>query len=191
MILPNCGRRGTGLLLAAFLALFATVGAAAPGTPSPWVATTVQLKAAFLHKFPAFVEWPPGTFVEAHEPFVIGVLGADDVYRELREIAAGRPVQGRGVVVRRVDKATAPLPHVLYIGPDVASSNTAALSAWLGTPVLTVTDEEVRFQGTILRFVERDGGVRFEASLPQAQRAGLRISARLLAVAVRVIEVEP
>ena len=52
--------------------------------------------------------------------------------------------------------------------------------AWVGSP-------RGLESGGMLNFVPIDGRIRFEASLAHAQQAGLRLGARLLTVAERVV----
>jgi hypothetical protein len=76
-----------------------------------------EIKAAFLYKFGAFVEWPAETLAGPDGSFVIGVMGADAVAAELERITAGRTIQERAVTVRRVRRGE-PLGRlqILFIG---------------------------------------------------------------------------
>src|SRR5687767_10010101 len=85
---------GPALVAFAFLACTAPAHAADLARPS-------AVKAAYLHKFGSFVEWPEGTF-RAGEPFVIGVYGDDAVASELEELARSQRVDGRPVTVLRL-----------------------------------------------------------------------------------------
>ncbi len=176
-----------GLLLFTFgLVVTSAAGQDGPSAPE------AQVKAAYLHKFPGFVEWPSGSFTSATSPLVMGVAGAEAVYQELSRLAAGRQVQGRAVEVRRV---SLPLPdplHLLYIGPEARREAGALLARTVGRPVLTVTDDSaLQPAGAVLNLVEIEGRVRFEASPSAATASGLKLSSRLLNVAARVIEKTP
>jgi hypothetical protein len=148
----------------------------------------VQVKAAFLYKFGDFVEWPADAFAGPDGAFIIGVVGADAMAAELERVVAGRTIQERKVVVRRLRRGEAlGRLHVLFVGeaesvrlPDVAA---AAQSQ----PVLVVTESDnATARGSMINFVSVDGRVRFDVALPSAERGRLKISARLLAVARRV-----
>jgi hypothetical protein len=147
-----------------------------------------QVKAAFLFKFGGFVEWPADAFAGGDSPFNIGVIGADDLSEELTHIAAGRQVQNRPVAVRRLHAGDGVSDlHVLFIGLPSASQ----AGDWLGRArqrsVLTVTDANSEFPpGSVINFVTDDKRVRFEISLDTAQSKRLKISASLIAVALRV-----
>lgn len=152
-------------------------------------ATAEQVKAAYLYKFLSYIDWPPSAAPPPGAPYVIGVEGADAVYDELSHLAANRPVQGHPVQVRRVANAsdkTVPM-HLVFVGRALASPLARVLSAWTSEPVVTVTDQPAALgAGAVLNFVEDDGRVRFEADTAAAERVGVRLSARLLAVASRV-----
>jgi hypothetical protein len=148
------------------------------------------VKAAFLHRFAAYVEWPPGAL--AAGPFVIAVAGADEVADHLDELLPTINVQGRPAVVRRITRpAELDGTHMLYVGPRMLARTSELRAAAKERPILLVTDDDDDFEGGgVINFVESDDRVRFEISLTAAGRVGLRIDSSLLPVAVRV-EREP
>ncbi|MGH8496931.1 MAG: YfiR family protein [Gammaproteobacteria bacterium] len=163
---------------------------------SSWTGATAQaqeaayapeeVKAAFLYHFGAFVEWPSG--VEPRDEITIAVLGAPEVAAELQRIVPGREVQGRPVSVRELesidDLASA---QILFIGEGEAEGLSALLESVRGKPVLTVTEADGGLDhGSVINFALVDRRVRFEVSLPAAEEAGIQLSSRLLAVALRV-----
>jgi len=145
-----------------------------------------SVKAAYLYKFLTYVDWPATAFASAASPQVIGVMGADDVFADLQRLVAGRTVNGHPLVATRVAPGdSVELLHVLYIGRSAPAA--AVLRTVATRPILTITDARSGLaEGSALNFVLVEGRVRFEASLPAAERAGLKLSARLLAVAERV-----
>lgn len=149
-----------------------------------------EIKAAFVFKFLSFVEWPAQAFARPETPIAIGVLGAEEVYNELQEIVPGRVVQGRPVTVRRVREGESVNGlHVLYVGGGGGEA-----LARLGQPLslLTITEWDGALdQGSIINFVRSEGRVRFEVALDTAERRGLRISSRMLAVAQNVRSAKP
>ena len=179
-------------LLAAACSLAAQAQPAAAASP-----TADQVKAAYLHKFAGYVDWPPRVFSDAGAPFVVGVVGADQVYSELVRLVAGRTVQGRRVEVRALARDSAPLAdgavHVVFIGRDVGTPAAAAIvAAYKGRPILTVSDlPRGNDAGAALNFIESDKRVRFDAAPAVAEQGGLRLSSRLLAVAEHVTGANP
>lgn len=148
------------------------------------LARASAVKAAFLYKFGSFVEWPADAFVSPTAPLRIGVYGDDAVASELELITQGRDVGGRPVVLLRVrDVDAMPALHIFFAGGPRASRMREMIAAAQG-PVLTVADGSAGARAdAVLYFTEDQGRVRFNASLPAAQARGLRLSAKLLAVA--------
>jgi hypothetical protein len=148
-----------------------------------------QIKAAFLYKFGDFVEWPPRAFARPDSSFTIGVIGADAIATELQQAVSGRTVHERAVTVRRLKPADALSDvHVLFIGRSEGEHLAAILAAARGLPLLVVTESaDALAQGSTINFVQEGNRVRFDVALPPAERASLRISARLLAVARKVV----
>lgn len=146
-----------------------------------------SVRAAYLLKLPAYVDWPTERFQRPDSALTIGVMGADEVAEALATISAARTVNGRPVVVRRVrsDDALTGV-HVLFVAgasrerADRIASDAAAQS------ILTVTDTNPEFDDSVIDFVTVNGRVRFEVRLNAAERNGLRLHAGLLDVAARV-----
>jgi hypothetical protein len=150
-------------------------------------ATEASLKAAFLYKFPGYVEWPAAAFATADAPLVIGVSGADDVATELERLVPGRNINGHPVVVRRVREDSLRGVHVLFVGRGDPAAR-AAVDGGRQQGALVVTETERGLElGSAINFVPLNERIAFDVSLPNAERAGLRISARMLAVARRVV----
>lgn len=174
--------RAAGPLL---LLLWLLAGAAHAQPPragaTPEARLEVQVKAAYLYKFAGFVDWPPSAFARPDSPLVIGVAGNDELALQLEQVVAGRSVGGHPLAVRRVARGD-PLAglHVLY----AAEAGAGLLASARGLPLLTVGDAEA--QGGMIRFLVVDQRLRFEVALGQVGPSGLKISARLLAAALRV-----
>ena len=147
-----------------------------------------RVKAAFLYQFAGYVEWPPQSFAQAGTPVTIAVLGADSLAAELSQVVTGRTVGGRQVTVKRVKPGESLAGvHILFIG----QAESARLAQLAQTPkprsILTVTESDGALaQGSMINFVLVDRRVRFEVALDAAEKNGLRLSSRLLAVAQQV-----
>ncbi|MFT3735615.1 MAG: YfiR family protein [Rhodocyclaceae bacterium] len=152
-------------------------------------AAEARIKAAFLYKFTGYVTWPSGAFDQADAPFVIAVMQADDIAAELDKLTSGRNVNGHNVVVRRLTAGEATTgAQVLFIGSAASARINRALAATRALPVLTITElDESPIQASVINFVVVDEQVRFDVSLPVAERNMLKISSRLLAVARQVV----
>ena len=173
--------------LVALLASIAltTLAAAPPALASTDAAATPlerSVKAAFLYKFLSYVEYPPAQ-PEPGAPYVVGVLGADDIAAELARITAGRVVNGHPVAVRPLRAGDQPAGlHMLFAGGDSVTGTLLRAAQQAG--VLTVTDlpDGLR-SGSVINFVLADERVRFEVSLEAAHKSNIKVSSRLLSVA--------
>jgi YfiR/HmsC-like len=155
------------------------------GEPALAAPTAQQVEAVFLYYFTQFVDWPPGAFAGGQAPIVIGVLGEDPFDGALDQAVAGERVNGRPIVVRRLqDIAGAAGCHILYISSSEASRLPQILSALKGRSVLTVSDiDHFARSGGMIRFVLIDQHVRLRVNAPAARAAGLTLSSKLLRVA--------
>jgi hypothetical protein len=105
----------------------------------------------------------------------------------LAALTAGRTVNGRPVVVRRLraDDELAGV-HVLFSGSVTREAADRIAAAAATENILTVADTGSAVQESVIEFVIAAGKVRFEVRLSAAERNGLRLSAGLLNVAARV-----
>jgi hypothetical protein len=141
------------------------------------------IKGAFLVKFGAFVEWPADAFPSPSSPFVIGILGEDPFGAELDRSAQGAMVQGRPVVIKRYQRVEQSSDaHILYISATTQERREQLLSWLRSERILTVSDKSA-LPGGIINFVIQDNKVRFEIDAEAAERAGLKLSSKLLALA--------
>jgi hypothetical protein len=145
----------------------------------------VTIKAAFVARFPEFVEWPPtdGPAGPSTRPLSVCLSPAHPFGTKVAE-AAGPAVRGRPLRVRTLgSRQVVDGCDVLY----VASADISLLQRAQRRPILTVGDQPdfCRLGGVInLRVIDRR--VRFEVDLDQARQVGLTLDAQLLRLAARV-----
>ena len=144
-----------------------------------------QIKAAFLYNFTKFITWP-AQGEGAKEPFVIGVLGRNPFGNDLANIARGRNVGGRQLLV--VNLATveeARGVNLLFVPAGEEARLGNALGSLHAASVLTV-GESSRFAalGGIITFSMADDKIRFSINREAGSRAGLKISPQLLKLAI-------
>ena len=147
-----------------------------------------SVKAAFLYKFAGYVEWPPGALASAGAPFVIGVMRDDAVAAELEKLVPGRSVATHPLAVRRLRPGD-PLHGVQMLFIAGEEPDRALVAAAQRERALVVADSPAGLAaGAEINFVLDEDHVGFEVSLGAAQRAGHRISSRMLGVARRVVQ---
>ena len=179
---------GHVFIVLALLLLVVFGGTHPASAQSELQATEPRVKAAFLFKFGSYVEWPSGTFASANAPLTIGVVDADTLADELAAIVAGRSMDGRPVVVRKLHAGdTMAGLNIIFIGKTSSRRTAEILSPIKGRATLAVTESDDALDlGSTINFVIVDGKVRFDVALPPAEAGGLKISSRLLAVARKV-----
>jgi hypothetical protein len=164
--------------------MICAAGAARAAEP---IYSPAAVKAAFLHRFASYVAWPDEP--AADDPFTIAVAGADDVAEQLENLLPGLTIQNRPARIRRVAAADDLAGvHILYVGSPTQRAR-GLIAAAAGKPILTITDDDDGLAtGSVINFVSIGKNIRFEISLPAAERSHLRIDSGLLSVAARVHE---
>lgn len=146
-----------------------------------------EVKAAFLLNFTRFTEWPSEAFADAAVPLVIGVVGEDPFGPVLDASVAERRVHGRRIEIRRLADGPGGLSgcHLLFFGGMVSRQSRRDLLAKASKlHILTVGEaDDFCRDGGVINLVLRQSRVRFQIDPGAAERAGLRLSARLLRLA--------
>ena len=144
------------------------------------VSLEYRVKAAYLYNFLRFVEWPPD--MASSEPLTICVAGGRNPFGDVLEATirgesvGGRPVMSR--IIRQPDDGC----HVVFV-PEGAAAR-AYIRAADSRPTLTVGESpDFISMGGMVNFIREGANVRFEIDPMTAERAGLRISSRLLQLA--------
>jgi len=147
-----------------------------------------EVKAAFVFKFGEFVDWPEHVYSAPGAPFTIAVLGADPIAEVLEQLGKQRRINNRPVVVRRLQRAeTIARAQIVFIGASESDRLRAVAESLKAASTLTVTETTRASQPTgIVNFVIRDNRVRFEIDAEGADQAGLKISSKVLSLALLV-----
>ncbi|MEO8127249.1 MAG: YfiR family protein [Bryobacteraceae bacterium] len=152
-----------------------------------------QVKAAFLLNFTKFVDWPPGSFGDGSSPVSICILGPDSFGSAIDRIVVGEVVNSRKVVIQRLKDLPPPKPcQVLFARKS--EKDMPRLLSELGPGVLTVGESDSFLSdGGMINFVVDNRRVHFDINQAAAEKAGIKLSARLLSVAraVKNQTVEP
>ncbi len=146
------------------------------------------VKAAFIQKFGAFVDWPPEAFEGTAGEFRLCVVGENPFGTIIDRTVAGQTIAGRAITVehmRTVSRGSG--CHMLFAGGSEAQDVPEMLAAVRGDPVLTFTDSALTpWDKGIVHFVILDARVRFEIDARQAATNGIMISSKVLSLAVSV-----
>ena len=148
-----------------------------------------QVKAAFLFHFAQFVDWPRETFKDVGDPLTYCTIGEDPFGGALDQSLRGKTVGGRPLQVQHFQKPQEIRGcHILFVTEGEQKFLREAMASVSGQAVLTVGESE-RFalEGGIIGFSLEKNKIRFEINLEAAEKANLKISAKLLALAKTVI----
>jgi len=144
-----------------------------------------QVKAAFLFNFAKFVEWPQDAFKGADDPIAICVLGQNPFGSALEDVVRNKTVVNRAFVVHDVLNAQqASKCQIVFVSSSERKRFRPLLADLRGRSILIVGEaEDFIANGGIINFKLKDARVRIEIDAASAERAGLRISSKLLSLA--------
>jgi YfiR/HmsC-like len=182
---PACGLWWQGFVVCSLLTLIGLpmricVGAQLSPPPREY-----EIKAAFIYNFTKFIEWPARSFPDAATPIVIAVLGDSPCAEALEQLVKDRKVNGRAIVVRRVESARElETTHVLFVGSAQEGRFLPLMPAVAALPIVTVGESPAfADMGGAIIFVRQDDKIRFEINIRSAARVDVKISAQLLKLA--------
>jgi hypothetical protein len=147
-----------------------------------------EVKAAFIHNFTQFIDWPPGAFEGEKSPFRIGILGSGLIDKPLMDLN-GKKVNQRSLEISRVQNLEKISQyHVIFVNPSENKRTQSILKTLKGTGILTIGDTPgFAEQCGVVNFYLKSGKVRFEVNIEASQRENLKISSRLLRLA-RIVD---
>jgi hypothetical protein len=136
-----------------------------------------------MFKFPIYVRWPD----KAKADFTCCVLENDRI-ADLMSDFEGETLMGKTIRVERVSGIESiEKCQMLFIGTPGKKTLSDILQAIGTKPILTIGDSKgFAENGGIINFILTDGSVRFEINPQAGERAGLKISSKLLQLATIV-----
>jgi hypothetical protein len=143
-----------------------------------------QVKAAFLFNFGKFVEWPDSSFVGDGAPFSICVVG-NDPFGGALDALRGKFIGHRPVAVWRIKNADDGWRcQVVFVSASEKSHFDAIFRTLRGSNALLVSDTPgFAAAGGAIELTVEDNHVHFIINPDAIQRARLRVSSQLLALA--------
>ena len=148
--------------------------------------TEYQIKAAFLFNFAKFVRWPPAAFAGVTSPIVVGVLGENPFHDDLARTIRNKTIDEHPLVIKEFRSPTeATNCHILFISTSEKNRLPEILKGLKGTSVLTVGEmDHFTESGGMINFVLRGKKIRFQINNDEATKAGLKISSKLMSLAL-------
>jgi hypothetical protein len=151
------------------------------------------IKLAFLYNFSKFVEWPPDAYRSAAAPLAICIVGRDPFSPDVEGELGTRTVGGHPVKVltlKTTDKLT--VCHMVFIPVTEKGQADRIVRGLKGSSTLTIGETEgFAVLGGIINLTVDGNKVHFEVNQLAAERAGLKISSKLLSLAKIVTDNEP
>jgi hypothetical protein len=144
-----------------------------------------QVKAAFLLNFAKFIEWPPEAFQNEKAPVTLCVFGHDPFGSALDDIIRGRTVNSRAVLVRRINEMRdLKSCQLVFVSAAEDKRLPEVLNNLKDTTAIVVGETEgFAERGGGIQFFLEDNRLRFAVNVDAVQRARLRVSSKLLALA--------
>jgi hypothetical protein len=176
--------RGIAFVVLAFVAVVG--GACRTEAAENDAPTESEVKAAMIYNFAQFVEWPESGLKASTSSFVIGVFGEDPIEMVLADTVRGESFQNRPVQIRHVAAPNdAKGCDILFVSQSQRKRTSEILEAIRASNTLTIgdTDEFVSLGGMIA-FKKEGNRVRFAINPDAAMRSGLKISSKLLRLAI-------
>ena len=179
---PKHRRGSVGSRLLAVLATWATLVTLFPG-PLPAQQDERSVRIAFVYNLTKYVTWPASA-----QELSICVLGGGAIGPALKLVVDGKISNGRTIHVL-LEPSDASLRHcdIVYWSDLATSRARSILDMTRGTSVLTVgeNDKFVR-EGGMIGFVRTGDSIQIEVNLDSVNAGNLKISSRLLDLALIV-----
>ncbi len=148
------------------------------------MAQKAKFHSMFIYNFVKYIKWPDNFNTGS---FVIAVVGNDDVYGNLLEMAVvKKEVNGMKLEVKKFNSVSDITDcQVLYVADEFCNEIDKVNSKTSGKPVLVITDKPGMAQnGSTINFVEKDGKIKFELNQSRADSRGLKVSSSLTSLAI-------
>jgi hypothetical protein len=144
-----------------------------------------EVKAAYIFNFLKFVEWPEDT-PDPRGKWIVGYVGDSPVGGELSHLFDGKEVLGRRLQVKKFQLTDSLRDcNILFISPSEKKRLPSILALLRGSSVLTVADMEdfAGGSGGMIQLSVQGTRVRMAVDVSAANRAGLKISSKMLLLA--------
>jgi len=161
-----------------------------------------KVKSAYLLNFIKFTQWPETQHKDKKSPFVITVLGEDQLGEVLDKTMAKKIVRDRAILVRRVEvpsdshkrlqlleqcKEDMKQSHVVFVSASLRDHLQEVLSIFHGSDILTVSDmPSFAKRGGMLELTLDKNRIVFHANKKAVTGTKIKISSKLLRLAKRV-----
>jgi hypothetical protein len=145
--------------------------------------SSATLQTVFLYQSIKYLEWPADDLAN----FEMLIVGDREIYNESQKIAESRKVGNRPIVVKQIEKITAPpLCHIVYFTESVQV--TSILSFIEKGPILLVTNTEgLLEEGSDLNFICRGDKLFYQLNTSSLHEKKIKVSTTFSSMAEKII----
>jgi len=148
------------------------------------------VKAAFTFNFVQFVQWPETSFTNDTDPYHLCLIGDTTIVERFSAIN-GKKIGARTIYVHRLSSESEKECEecdIIFISRNTDRSiSEKIISKVEKKPVLTIGETKGFTKlGGMINFFSKDGRLQFEINTSATKNKGLKISSRLLKLAVIV-----
>ncbi len=145
-----------------------------------------KVKAVFIYNFTRYFEWPDKM---KSGNFVIHIIGTNaNLNAELNKMATSKQVGNQKLEIKASTSIDVSLkPHIIYLLSDASDILKEVMSKYKGKGALIVTEKiGLAKSGSAINFVVVDNKQKFEYSVNNAKKSGLKTSDELKSLAIAV-----
>ncbi|MCX5864499.1 MAG: YfiR family protein [Deltaproteobacteria bacterium] len=146
-----------------------------------------ELKAGFLYNFFNFIKWPDRSFDAPNSPFILVIVGGGGKERAIEHALQNSVIGARSLKVIMTNSVEdLGKAHMVFFLESYKNADLPRVLAQLkGKPVITVGEEKnfITLGGDI-NFVQKGAKIKFQINPGSTEKADLKISSRLLMLAV-------
>lgn len=150
--------------------------------------TTAMIQASYIYNIAKLVEWRDPAMRRG--PFVIGVLGSGNLYRELVKKYATRSIGKQPIEVRKLpETADVDRCHILFVPEADKALLPQILKQQRAQSTLIVTDfPDALAHGSVVNFIAAENTLKYEISVVNADKHRIDVGLTLKQLAERVVE---
>jgi hypothetical protein len=152
----------------------------------PWVHAQQEVfKSLFIYNFTKNINWP--TEYQQGD-FVVAVVGKDEMYDELKKLAATKTVNAQPLQVILLNNLSeVPKANIVYVTPDKSGSLASVVDYYKNKPTLVICNKSKGCQeGAGINFLLVDNKLKFEICPKNITARQLALSPKLTSLGMVV-----
>jgi YfiR/HmsC-like len=149
------------------------------------IENTAKTKALFVYNFAKYIQWPDDVETET---FVIGVMGQQDVFNELKKISTGKSINNTPLTVRMIDDPEKISDcKIVYLSKSQNLFFEDMMGLIGNEKILLVTEgkEKVK-EGADISMIKQEDKMSFEINKEAINKKGLKVPNELMVLAINM-----